>query len=301
MSSSDVKEMQEEAGATMNSSDVSPNAQSDGSRFELTKQDINKSYWIWQFFSHANYNYERMQGGAFAACMVPILEKLYPNNKEELTKGLQRHMVFFNTNPNFGTIAHGAIIAMEEQKANGADIDDTAINAVKTGLMGPLAGIGDTLDQGIIIPLIVAIGISIAKDGNVFGSLLVLIALPIILMSIAHYFYWRGYKLGSNAVTTLLQGGKMKRIITAASIVGCTVMGALISSYVTLSTPITFTISGEEFPLQIRLFDAIMPNLLPLLLAFGVLKLLGNEKWSSLKVMLLLIVVFFVCGMFNIF
>ena len=190
---------------------------------------------------------------------------------------------------------------VEEQKANGADIDDTAINAVKTGLMGPLAGIGDTLDQGIIIPLIVAIGISIAKDGNVFGSLLVLIALPIILMSIAHYFYWRGYKLGGNAVTTLLQGGKMKRIITAASIVGCTVMGALISSYVTLSTPISFTISGEEFPLQTRLFDAIMPNLLPLLLAFGVLKLLGNEKWSSLKVMLLLIVVFFVCGMFNIF
>ncbi len=272
----------------------------DRPKVTLTKKDINKSFWIWQFCSHANYNYERMQGGSFAMSMIPIFRKLYPNNKEAMKEGLQRHMVFFNTNPNFGTLAHGAAIAMEEQKANGADIDDNAINSVKTGLMGPLAGIGDTLDQGIIIPLVVAIGISIAKSGNVAGSLLVLIALPIILMAIAHFFYVKGYQMGSSAVTTLLQGGQMKRLITAASILGCTVMGALISSYVSLSTPISFTISQEEFNLQTGLFDAIMPNLLPLLLTLGVFKLMGKEKWTSLKVMLLLIVVTFICGMVGI-
>lgn len=267
---------------------------------KLTKKDVSHSYWIWQFFSHANYNYERMQGGAFGACMAPIIDKLYPDPAEKAA-GLQRHLVFFNTNPNFGTLIHGAAIAMEEQRANGAEISDEAINSVKTGLMGPLAGIGDTLDQGIIIPLVVALGISIASQGNILGSLLVLVALPIILMTLAHYFYMKGYKLGGAAVTTLLSGGKMKRIIGAASILGCTVMGGLISSYVSLKTTIAFQIGEQQFDLQTQLFDAIMPNLLPLFVTLGVLALMQKKKVSSLKVMLLLIVIAFVGGVVGIF
>jgi mannose PTS system EIID component len=266
----------------------------------LTKKDVNHSYWIWQFFSHANYNYERMQGGSFAACMSPIIHKLYPKKQDEV-QGLQRHLVFFNTNPNFGTLIHGATIAMEEQRANGAEISDEAINSVKTGLMGPLAGIGDTLDQGIIIPIVVALGISIAKAGNVFGSLLVLILLPLILMLIAHYFYIKGYQLGGTAVANVLSGGKMQRLIGAASILGCTVMGGLISSYVSLGTTIKFNVGADTFDLQTQLFDAIMPNLLPLLVTLGVFALMRKTKLSSLKVMLILIVIAFVGGVIGIF
>lgn len=267
---------------------------------KLTKKDVNRSYWIWQFFSHANYNYERMQGGAFAACMAPVLDKLYPD-KEARAAALSRHLVFFNTNPNFGTLIHGAAIAMEEQKANGADINDEAINSVKTGLMGPLAGVGDTLDQGIIIPLVVALGISIASQGNVLGSILVLVALPIILITLAHYFFMKGYKLGGTAVTAMLSGGKMKRLIGAASIMGCTVMGGLISSYVNLKTTIAFQIGEQQFDLQTQLFDAIMPNLLPLCITLGVLTLMQKKRISSLKVMLFLIVIAFVGGLIGIF
>ena len=267
---------------------------------KLTQKDVSRSYWIWQLFSHANYNYERMQGGSFAACMAPIIQKLYPK-KEDQIQGLQRHLVFFNTNPNFGTLIHGATIAMEEQRANGAEISDEAINSVKTGLMGPLAGIGDTLDQGIIIPIIVALGISIAKEGNVFGSLLVLFLLPVILMLIAHYFYMKGYQLGGSAVSNILSGGKMKRLIGAASILGCTVMGGLISSYVSLSTTIQFKVGADEFDLQKQLFDAIMPNLLPLLVTLGVFALMRKKKLSSLKVMLILIVIAFIGGVIGIF
>lgn len=267
---------------------------------KLTKKDVNRSYWVWQLFSHANYNYERMQGGSFAACMAPVIEKLYPK-KEDRVQALQRHLVFFNTNPNFGTLIHGATIAMEEQRASGAEISDEAINSVKTGLMGPLAGIGDTLDQGIIIPIIVALGISIAKEGNVAGSLLVLILLPIILMLIAHYFYMKGYQLGGSAVANVLSGGKMKRLIGAASILGCTVMGGLISSYVSLSTTIQFKVGADEFNLQKQLFDSIMPNLLPLLATLGVFVLMRKKKLSSLKVMLILVVIAFVGGVIGIF
>jgi len=156
-------------------------------KVELTKKDVRKSYWLWQFFSHANYNYERMQGTAFAMSMAPILKKLYPN-REDLSDGLKRHLVFFNTEPNVGAVIHGATIAMEEQKANGAEITGDSINAFKTGLMGPLAGVGDSLVQGIIIPLLVALGISISMTGNVSGSILVLIGLPLVLMAVAYNF-----------------------------------------------------------------------------------------------------------------
>jgi mannose/fructose/N-acetylgalactosamine-specific phosphotransferase system component IID/mannose/fructose/N-acetylgalactosamine-specific phosphotransferase system component IIC len=242
-----------------------PQPGADTAEGRLEKKDIQKSYWLWQFFSHANYNYERMQGTAFAMAMSPILEKLYAK-KEELAQALQRHLVFFNTDPNIGSLIHGATIAMEERRAAGADIDDDAINSFKTGLMGPLAGIGDSLVQGIIIPLVVAIGISISLTGNVMGSLLVLIGLPIILMCIAYNSWMRGYTLGENAISSLLAGGRMKVWLGAAGILGTTVMGALIPRTVSFRTTIAFNVGQAPFDLQTDLFDSILPGLLPLAL-----------------------------------
>ena len=110
-----------------------------GAEKKLSRSDVQRSFWLWTFFSHANYNYERLQGTAFAQAMTPIIRKLY-KDPDEIKAALKRHLVFFNTEPNVGGVIHGAVIAMEEQRANGADIDDDAINGVKTGLMGPLAG-----------------------------------------------------------------------------------------------------------------------------------------------------------------
>ncbi len=268
-------------------------------RTSLSKSDIRKSYWLWQFFSHANYNYERMQGTSFAMSMAPVLKKLYPA-KQDLIDGLKRHLTFFNTDPNFGAVIHGVAIAMEEEKANGADISGDSINAIKVGLMGPLAGIGDTLVQGIIIPLMVAIGISFGVDGNLFGPLFVLIGLPIVLMTIAYNSWMRGYQLGSSAVTTLLSGGKMKRIIGAAGILGCTVMGGLISQFVNLQTTIVFHVGQESFDLQAKLFDAIMPHMLPLAATLGVYLLLKSNKVNSLQILIGMIVIGFFGGLFGI-
>lgn len=283
----------------MSSEVVLSNAPVPEAELKLTKKDVRHSYWLWQFYSHANYNYERMQGTSFAMAMAPVLQKLY-SSKEDVIKGLQRHLMFFNTNPNVGALIHGAVIAMEEKRANGAEITDESINAVKTGLMGPLAGIGDTIDQGILIPLIVALGISLAKDGNILGSLLVLIGLPIVLMLIAYNSWMAGHRLGTDAVTTLLSGGRMKRLIGAASILGCTVMGGLISAYVSCSTKISFAIGQSKFDLQTQLFDAILPNLLPLAVTLGVYAVLRKGKYNSLVVMLVIAVVGFVLGLLNI-
>ena len=62
----------------------------------LSRSDVQRSFWLWTFFSHANYNYERLQGTAFAQAMTPIIKKLY-TDPEDIKAALKRHLVFFNT------------------------------------------------------------------------------------------------------------------------------------------------------------------------------------------------------------
>jgi PTS system mannose-specific IID component len=142
----------------------------------LTRRDVFNAWLRWLFFSHSTYNWERMQGLGFAHSMTPIIEKLY-QTKEDISGALKRHLVFFNTQPDIGGVVHGVVIAMEEERAAGAAISDDAINSVKTGLMGPVAGIGDTLQQGILIPIALSIGMNFAVGeavgaatrGNILG------------------------------------------------------------------------------------------------------------------------------------
>lgn len=256
---------------------------------KITKKDLRKSFWTWQFFSHANYNYERLQAGAFAHAMGPIIKKLY-DTKEDTVKALQRHLVFFNTAPNFGAVIHGIVIAMEEKKANGADITDEAINSVKTGLMGPLAGVGDTLTQGTIIPLLLAIGISFGVDGSVFGPLFFLLVCPAVLIGIAYNMWMRGYYTGKDAVESMLSDGRLNEIISAAGVLGCAVIGALIGQFVNFSTVAVVNIGQTSIDLQVNVFDPLMPKLLPLLLTIGLYKLLGRGK-SPIFLMVAIIVV----------
>ena len=128
----------------------------------ITRSDVFQSFLRWLFFSHANYNWERYQATGFAHAMTPIIKKLY-KDPEDIKAALKRHLVFFNTEPDTGGLIHGMVIAMEEQRAIGAaDIDDETINNVKIGLMGPFAGLGDVLKQGLWFPIWQSIGISVA-------------------------------------------------------------------------------------------------------------------------------------------
>jgi PTS system mannose-specific IID component len=269
------------------------------SSVKLTKKDLVKSMFIWQFFSHANYNYERMQATAFAHSMGPIIRKLY-KNKEDISSALKRHLVFFNTEVNIGAVIHGVTIAMEEERANGAPITDEAINSIKTGLMGPIAGVGDTLIQGALIPILLAIGISFGSQGNVFGPLFFALALPACLVSITYFSWMKGYTLGKDAIEKLLTTGIVNDIIAAAGVLGCTVIGALTGKFVALSTPVTVTIGQTVVNIQADLLDKIMPGMLPLGLTLLVLWLMNKGK-SATKLMIYIMIFGLITGLLKIF
>ncbi len=171
------------------------------SKKTLSKKDVIKSWLRWFFFAQSNYNYERLQSTAFSHSMLPVLKKLYPD-KEELKQEVETHLAFFNTEPICGCVIHGITIAMEEEKANGADeISGDGMNAIKTGLMGPLAGIGDTLTQGVITPIVLAVCIGLTEGGaSIAGPILFVIAQYIIMTSISFGMWTNGYKYGKKAV-----------------------------------------------------------------------------------------------------
>lgn len=258
-------------------------------RKTLSKKDVVKSFWRWTFFSHANYNYERLCGTGFCHAMAPIIEKLYKDDSAAYKAAVKRHMEFYNTEPHFGGVINGMVIAMEEERANGAPISDEAINGIKTGLMGPFAGIGDTLWQGTLTPILLSIGISLASTGSLSGPLLYSVLMMGIMLSIAYYVWMTGYRLGKEGLQKILESNLIKKVITGASALGAIVMGALTASFVSVTTPLTINIQGSLMSVQTDILDKLFRGLLPLVMTLGVLYLLKNKKVKATKVMLLLI------------
>lgn len=265
-------------------------------KVSLSKKDVLKAFWKWTFFSHSNYNYERLQASGILQSMSHVPEKLYPDNPEEQKKFMKRHMAFYNTEPHFGGIINGMVLAMEEEKASGADIDDEAINSVKTGLMGPMAGIGDTLWQGTLQPIALAIGVSIASGGNVLGALVFAVIMCAVMFPIAYFMYMKGYTTGKSGVEAILSGGKMKQLIQAASIMGATVLGSLTANYVSATSNMKIKVGASELALQTDVLDKLLKGGVPLALTLLTLYLLKNRQMKSTTVMIILVLIGLVLG-----
>lgn len=262
----------------------------------LTSKEVNRAWLLWLFNNQACYNYERMMGIGFLHAMTPAFRKLYKDNKDLRIEAMQRHTSFFNCEPCLGSSIVGLVMAMEEQKALGAELDNDAITSIKTGLMGPLSGIGDTLIQGVILPLLIAFAVDFAKGGNWVIPLVFSLVMAIIVFGISRFGFLLGYRKGSDAILSMLENGVIKRLISAASIMGCMVLGALVVNFVTMKCGISIPQAEGSFSMQEQLFDAILPSILPLLLTLGCYKLLKAGK-SSVLVMLVIIAIGVIGGL----
>ena len=213
-------------------------------KFELTAADRKKVWWRHQFLQ-GSWNYERMQNGGWCYSMIPAIKKLYPA-KEDQVAALKRHLEFYNTHPYVSSPVIGVTLALEEERANGAPVDDAAIQGVKVGMMGPLAGVGDPVFWFTVRPILGALGASLALGGSVVGPILFFVAWNIIRMAFEWYTQEFGYKVGSS-IAKDLSGGLMGKITEGASILGMFIIGALVQRWVSISfTPIVSQIPQAE-------------------------------------------------------
>lgn len=200
-------------------------------RITLTKSDRRK-VWLRQNFEQGSINYERMQHLGFCYAMIPVMKRLYPNPEDRIAF-MKRHMEFFNTHPYLAAPIFGVTMALEEERANGADIDDAAINGVKIGMMGPLAGGGDPVFWGTLRPVLGAFAASLALGLNIMGPLIFFVVWNVVRLAFKWYTQELGYAQGSN-ITKDLSGGIMRKITTGASILGMFIMGVLIPRWTTI-------------------------------------------------------------------
>ena len=244
------------------------------------EKKLTQSDFFWAFvrsnFLQGSWNMERMQALGYAFGMVPILRRLYEG--EELKKAMKRHLEFYNTQPFVTAPIIGITAAMEEKRANGADIPDGVINGITVGMMGPLAGVGDPIFWGTLRPVLAALGAGIAITGSIMGPLLFFVVFNAIRLATNWYGVMYGYDKGTELVDEM-GGNKMRYLTEGSSVLGLLVMGALVAKWTTVNMPLVLSSytnsAGEQVTTTVQtILDSLMPGVVPLLMTFACMALL---------------------------
>jgi len=222
----------------------------------ITRGDLIKAFWL-SWFIQSSWNYERMMGTGFAHGMLPIEKKLR-KTPEELKEWLTMHSEFYNTEPHLHNIILGMVIAMEER---GADME--TIRAIKTALMGPFAGLGDSVMWFTLLPIAFAIGASLGAQGNFAGPIIALLIWIPISWAVKFYSLMLGYRYGDR-LAAVLHGDTLKFFRDAIAAFAVAMMGGIGASYVTPPAFVVVTLTIANVSLQ-SIMDMIFPRLLALI------------------------------------
>lgn len=253
----------------------------------MSNKELNKLF-LRSLSIEASFNYERMMSLGYGYAMYPSIERIY-ETEEERKEALKRHLEFFNCTAAMSPFIMGVSVAMEEENKKKKEFDTTAINGMKAALMGPLSGIGDAIFWGSLRIIAAGLGAALALEGNILGPILFLVVFNLPNFLVRYYGIKLGYQFGFSIVDKMSASGLMERITYLINVVGMMVIGAMISIMVYINVPIT--ISGGEDPVTLQsMFDAITPNLLPLLLTFGLAYLLKKKIKASYLILGLLAV-----------
>lgn len=232
---------------------------------ELPKKTI-RSLFFRSLALEANFNFETWQNSGFAFAMIPVLKKLY-TTKQSMSAALTRHLQFFNTSPYGSTLILGITAAMEARKSKSEDFDEESINSVKTGLMGPLAGVFDSLFWGTFKVIAAGVGASLAIKGNVLGPILFLLIFNVPHLVLRYQLTFIGYNTGTRFLQNLAKTNVMDKLTVGSSILGLMVIGAMTATLMNITTPITLGSDDTAATLQ-SILDQIVPNIIPLGLTF---------------------------------
>jgi fructoselysine and glucoselysine-specific PTS system IID component len=214
----------------------------------------------------ANFNFETWQNTGFAFSMLPALKKLYPD-REAMAAALQRHLQLFNTSTYGSTLIIGLTAAMEEQNSRDPDFNSESINSVKLGLMGPLAGVFDSLFWGTLKVIAAGVGTSLALKDHLSGAVLFILLFNVPHLLLRYQLTFIGYRAGTRWLQQLARTHVMDKLTYGASILGLMVVGAMPATLMSLRTPLAFGGGDAGSGLQ-GILDSIVPAILPLGLTF---------------------------------
>lgn len=253
---------------------------------KLSNKELNAIWFRWARFHLSSMSYEKLQASNWDYCMIPLAKKYYEDKSDEAKELMKRHTAFYNTEPQTGALVVGIVTGLEEAKARGEEIADEVIISIKSTLMGPIAGIGDAIIQGVIVPILLSIAMGLSGGGSIVGPLFYIFSWGIIGPIISYMSFKSGYKSGEKAVDTFI-GESSKNIREAFNILGIIVVGGLAASYVSLVTTMVIPYGDNTAPLQ-DIIDGNFPKLLPLLVVLLSWYLLSKKKMGTTQVLFIL-------------
>nr|WP_255496150.1 PTS system mannose/fructose/sorbose family transporter subunit IID [Mucilaginibacter sp. FT3.2] len=234
-------------------------------RHKLSKATLRKLFFR-SLTLEANFNFETWQNTGFTFAIIPVLKKLY-HTKKAMAKALKRHLQLFNTSPYGSTLIIGITAAMEEQNSVDADFEEDSISSVKLGLMGPLAGVFDSLFWGTFKVIAAGVGTSLAIKGNILGPILFLLIFNVPHLLLRYNLVFIGYNAGTKFLQSLAKNNVMDRLTAGAAILGLMVVGAMPATLMNIKTPLRVGSSSSAVPVQ-GILDQIVPAMIPLGLTF---------------------------------
>lgn len=260
---------------------------------KLTRKELMQIFWR-SCMLDSSWNYERQQNIGYSFAMTPIVKKLYKDGSPEQARAYARGLDFMAVTPQISTLLMGINAAMEEENANNSDFDESSIAAVKASLMGPLAGIGDSLIAGTLRIIATGIAIGFSQQGSLLGPIMLLLIFNVPGFLLRFFGLKFGYRYGASFIKNAASGGMMEKVTFAASVVGLMAIGGMVASYVSLDLP--FVVGVGEFAQPLTgYFDMIMPCLVQLALFWFMYWLLGRKNVKTVWVLVATIVVCIGC------
>ena len=258
---------------------------------KLSKKALSKSFHNWYYGNLTCFSQEHMQTFGYLCSMLPLVEELY-DDEDKKAEAMDTYRAFFNTEPQLGAVVVGITAGLEEARANGnEEVDAEAINGLRAGLMGPIAGIGDSLVVGTVIPILLGIAMGMSTGGSPLGAIFYIIVWNLFAYFGMQFLYKKGYEMGTKAVEFLV-GDVGNAIREAVSTLGGIVIGAVSATWISVKTSFQLVNSnGEPYMVLQEKLDSVFPGMLTALVVFFCWWLMAKKKLSPLKVMLLLVVI----------
>lgn len=253
------------------------------------KKMLRKVFWR-SFTLYAAVSPAKQGASGFCYSLIPYINKFYKKDEEGRKAALTRSMSYFNTTIPLSTFIMGLVASMEKENSERKDFDTNSINAVKSSLMGPLAGIGDSIFWGVLRVIAAGIAVGLGSAGNVLAPIIFLVLFNVPSLLIKYYGTFLGYKLGSEYIQKIYASGLMNILTKAASIVGLIMVGGMTASMVTFQSNFEWKMSGESILNLQSMLDQIFVGIVPLgltLLCYYLLK----KKNISITVLIIGVIV----------
>ena len=257
----------------------------------LNKKDLLKMYIYSQAFV-SGFNYSKQEAPGFVFTMMPVIEKVYENEPDKI-EAYKRHTELFLTEARLSHFVLGMTAAMEERNAIDKDIDPISINAIKAALMGPLAGIGDSLYHGTLRPIMAGLAVSLvigSEYTSMVGPFLFVIVMALVGQLLRYYGIFKGYEKGVEFVAKIQSSGLLQKMTRYAGIAAYVVIGGFVYKFVTIKIPWEYKAGETVVGIQ-AVLDGMIPGLLPLLYTLLMLWFMDKKKVSPVTLMLITMLV----------